>query len=436
MTYLLAQAALHQWTVRAVQPGLKRTGLLLKGLKHPENTFPIIQITGSNGKGSVAAMLSAVLMQAGFRVGRFTSPHLKDERERISIQEKIITRSAFARAVEKLLPGLRTLKRKKDPATTFEAWTVLAAEAFRHARVDIAVVEVGMGGRLDATTVWGNNVLSLLTNVQLEHTAQLGNSKLAICREKLGIAISGIPLLSAESDRKVRKFIQTQGKQRGFPVYFAGSFSHDAMRMLSWKKNGQGFTFYCESALQKYGPIQLPLSGSFQLDNAVLALLALEKLQERSWAIIPEAIKKGFLSVRWPGRMEQVAKNPQIFLDGAHNPAAIKAATQEWRTSRKKVIVIAGMMGDKDVPKMCGELLPIAKEIITVTPPDKRAISAQKLADRIAKIGKKALFSTDYIQAIQLAQLQSKGRLPILIIGSLYNIDPAKEALKKLRLGI
>ncbi|MCK5243021.1 bifunctional folylpolyglutamate synthase/dihydrofolate synthase [bacterium] len=436
MTYTQARTALHRLTVRAIQPGLKRSKKLLHMLQHPQKAYPMIQITGTNGKGSVAAILSSVLLQAGLRVGRFTSPHLRDERERIAIQGKIITRAAFVRALERLLPGLRYLHQRKDPATTFEAWTVLAAEAFHQARVDMAVVEVGMGGRLDATTAWGNNVLSLLTQVQLEHTTQLGSTKLAICREKLGIARPGIPFLSAETDTQLRKHIKAQGRQKGFPVFFSGRQKKDDMRIQSWKKVSQGFLAAFHSVQQHYGPLCLPLAGTFQLDNAGLALLALEKIELSGMTITQTDIKKGFQSVHWPGRLEQVSKKPPVFLDGAHNPAALLAATEAWRCGRKKVVVITGMMSDKDVPAMCQQLLPIAEHIITVSPPDERAIPARELAEIFYKLGKKAVFTGNYSEALRQALFKSNSQLPILIIGSLYNIEPARRVLKKVGLGI
>jgi len=434
MTYVQARAELHRCTVRAVQPGLKRTKQLLEFLDHPQCAFPALQITGTNGKGSVAAFITSVLTAAGYQVGSFTSPHLLDERERISINGVMTSKKTFARATERLLPELIRLQQDGDPATSFEAWTVLAAEIFRQEKIDIAVVEVGMGGRLDATTAWDRMVLTLLTNVQLEHTAQLGNSKLAICREKLGIARKGVPMLSSETDIRLRHYMQEQSRKRQFPLLFAGEQKNDAVRIKAWQKTKKGWKVDFHSYFESCGQIFVPLPGKFQIYNAALALLALQQLSVMGFPISTSALKQGFRSVVWPGRMEQICQTPVVILDGAHNPAAAVAVTENWLSANRKINLVVGMMQDKDIVNMCRIFAVVADKIWTVTPPDSRAVPAAELAVQFQRIGKSAQIASSFRHALHLALQATDQQGTILVTGSLYNIEPARRALKSLGL--
>ncbi|MBN1595604.1 hypothetical protein JW933_06740 [candidate division FCPU426 bacterium] len=433
MTFAQARRRLHALSVRAVLPGLHRTHRLLAGLKRPDRSFPAAHITGTNGKGSVAGMLASVLSAAGYTVGRFTSPHLAEERERITINGRMISQKAFARAVQHLLPGLRQLKQEGNPATTFEAWTALAAEAFHQAGADIAVVEVGMGGRLDATTAWERALVTMLTNVELEHTSQLGRTRKAICREKMGIGRTGIPMLAAEPDPALRREMKVIALQKRFPLFFSGSGNRDDMRIVRREATRSGWKLTCRSRRRTYARLALPLAGAFQVDNAALVLLALEQLAGRGFAISLQNLRQGLGKVHMPGRLETVGRKPGIVFDGAHNPAAVWAATQKWREAKEELTLVVGIMQDKDIKTMCRYLLPVAGNIVTVKPPDPRGLPARDLARHFHQLGKNAFPARSYRQALAQALASTPRQGGILVLGSLYNIQPARQALKNLR---
>lgn len=434
MTYARVRAAFHQLTIRAVRPGLTRARKLLTCLGSPDAACPAVQITGTNGKGSVAALLSAVLTRAGYRVGCFTSPHLRDERERVTLNGIKVSKRAFAAAGQRLLPGLKALQQAGTPATTFEAWTVLAAEVFRQAGMDLAVVEAGMGGRLDATSVWKRIILSLLTNVDLEHTRELGTSLRAICREKIAIAREGVPLLSAEARPKLRALMRAQAHERLFPIEFAGMNSSDAIQVKAWKKNLKGLQIDLILKQRDLIKIQIPWHGGFQVLNAAVAFLAIQSLKKTGYRISEKNIRQGFKSARWPGRMEMVGRKPKIYLDGAHNPAAVRALIRDWHSRSEKVCLVAGIVRDKDVSGMCREFTRTAKAVWTVAPPDPRALPARDLADCFHALGVKAEPQRSFQSALQKAIQAAGTRGTVLVAGSLYNIAPARRALARLKL--
>jgi len=433
MTYARVRAALHQLTIRAVLPGLARTRKLLAYLGHPDAAYPAVQITGTNGKGSVAALLSAVLTQAGYRVGCFTSPHLQDERERITLNGKKVSQRAFAAAGQKLLPGLKALQQAGTTATAFEAWTVLAAEVFRQDGIDLALVEAGMGGRLDATSAGKRVILSILTNIGLEHTRELGNSLSAICGEKIAIARKGVPLLCAEARPGIRGLMRAQARERIFPIEFAGMNSKDAVQVKAWKRTPKGQQIDLIFKQRNFIKIQIPWHGEFQVLNAALAFLAMHNLQKAGYQISGEDICQGFKCARWPGRMEIVSQKPKIYLDGAHNPAAVRALIREWHSRSEKVYLVAGIVRDKDVKGMCQEFAKAAKTVWTVAPPDPRALPAKELAECFQAAGVKAEPQTGFQSALQKAVQAAGTRGTVLVAGSLYNIAPARRALGRLK---
>jgi len=427
--YAQARARLQAVTVRAVRPGLDRTRRLLAFLGHPDQIIPMIQITGTNGKGSVAALADSALQAAGLCVGRFTSPHLADERERIAINGKPVSRTVFAAAVRRLLPELERMHRAGNPATAFEAWTALAAEVFRACRVGIAVMEVGMGGRLDATTAWQRTVLSVLTQVGLDHTAELGSTKEAICREKLGITRPGVLLVTGEGDPRLRRLIRQTGRQKCFPIRFAG-IPGDHAWAESWNRIAAGLRV----AVNLHGKtlkLAVTLAGSFQVGNILLAALAVASLAEAGFPVSAQAMRHGFRTVTWPGRLEKVRSLPDVYLDGGHNPEAALALAREWRERGKNVFLVMGVMKDKDASSMIKALAPVAGKVWTVSPPDAdRAMPAEELAQLWRSAGHEAQAARSYRQALARALQTAGQRGTVLVAGSLYNIAPARRALK------
>jgi dihydrofolate synthase / folylpolyglutamate synthase len=427
-----AQAALRRWTRRAVLPGLDRTRRLLALCGHPERCCPAVQITGTNGKGSVAAMISAVAQAAGYRVGRFTSPHLADERERITLNGRWVTPAAFSASVARLLPPLKRLWRQGRPVTTFEAWTVLAADLFRAQGSQLAVLEVGMGGRLDATSAWQDVRLSLLTNVRLEHTAFLGNTAGKILREKAAMARPGVPFISAETVSGLRRQLRGLARRRSFPVQFVGTRSGDSVRILGWRRLPLGLAVELQAGAKEHFHLRVPLAGVFQALNVALAVAACLELEQRGFPGLRRALAKGCKQVAWPGRMETISQRPAVILDGAHNPAAAQAVAREFQEQGQSCFLVIGCMADKDTTGIAQALAPISRQVWTVTPPDERGLAAADLAGKFLRLGVPSQPCTSVKAALAAAIAASTRKSRILVTGSLYLLEPARRAANAL----
>lgn len=432
MTYAQARAALDHWTVRAIKPGLVRTKNCLAALGSPDSFIPIIQIAGTNGKGSVAAMLASVLTEAGYAVGRFTSPHLKDERERIVINGKMISPNHFAKMVDHILPYLKKQYQLKQPLTTFEAWTVLAMLYFKERQVAIAVVEVGMGGRLDATTALKRKVLTLLTSIDLDHTTILGDTKQQICSEKLGILKKNIPLFSAVQDRQLRIFIKKSTEQKKVPLYFTGSAKEDRYQIKAVQSTIKGTKVTFDPGGNKKTVQTTTLLGAHQALNLALVLMACDYLSTLGWLVECDQITAGLQKVAWPGRLEKIVHQPGIYLDGGHNPAAIGTVVDYFKSQNKKIILILGMMEDKDTRTCCRLIGSIAKKVWTFRPDDERGLDAQQLKEQFKQPELDVTASSSLKIALQQAVKHAGSRDCILIAGSLYNIEPARQIVKRL----
>lgn len=353
-----------------IKLGLDNIKYLLERLGSPQKRLLYIHIAGTNGKGSVAAMLSSVLTRAGIKVGLYTSPHLADVRERIKINDIDITEDEFLTTAQKVIPFAL-------PQTTyFELLTAVALEYFCSNRVEIAIMETGMGGRLDATNVC-NAEIAIITDISLEHTQYLGSTIPEITREKMAIVKEGSrALLSTEL---------TEGVDYG---------------IHSWNLD------YQDIWTGKYNNLRLNLLGPHQARNCALAIKAIEVLIDKAYNISAESIYKGLANVNWPGRFQIISRQPLVILDGAHNPGAALAVkkTVETYLDGKEIILILGVLRDKDYKGIVDVLVPIAKHVITVTPNSDRALpGGKKIAEALE-------------EAIKMAQ----DNTAILVTGSLY----------------
>jgi len=303
MDYAAARSLLARLPSIEVKPGLERTRLLLETLGHPERGYPAIHVAGTNGKGSVVAILASILNAAGYRVGRFTSPDLIDLRDRIAIDGEWIEEERFAALTERIAPPLGS---GADRPTLFEALTAIALAHFAEEEVDIAVVEVGLGGRFDATNVV-DPILTILTNVDLDHTGILGDTIAKIAWEKAGIAKPAVPLLVGRLDEEGWAVVRAEAELVGAPIAESERAVYRIDRPRFPKR------------------IRLPLIAPYQEDNLRTALRAVELLRERGFPIDSEAIEEGIATVSWPGRFEVIRRDPLVVLDGAHNVAGALA---------------------------------------------------------------------------------------------------------------
>jgi len=331
-----------------IKPGLEVIENLLKKLGNPERSFGVIHVAGTNGKGSVCAMIDSVLRAAGITTGLYTSPHLISFNERICVGGKQIEDSELAELIGESERVAEEVARKlKREPTFFECATAMAFQHFRKKGVKLAVVEVGLGGRLDATNAI-MPLVSVITRVSLEHMLYLGKDIESIAFEKAGIIKQGRPVVCGATDEKALEVIRRISKERASPFFNAAE--NVSVRVVSGDMSGQKVNV--ETSGASYGTMKLPLAGAHQVENLSTAITALEVLGDVAGiSIEPDRVKAGIGETRWAGRFQLLGKDPPLIVDGAHNPGAAKvlADTLGQVSGGKPVGLVVGMCGDKDV---------------------------------------------------------------------------------------
>ncbi|MBD2615993.1 MAG: bifunctional folylpolyglutamate synthase/dihydrofolate synthase [Nostoc sp. GBBB01] len=332
-----------------VHLGLDRILNLLANLGNPHHHVPVIHVAGTNGKGSVCAYLSSVLTEAGYRTGRYTSPHLVDWTERICLNEEQISSEELNQLFQQVQAAIPL---NEQSPTQFEVITAAAWLYFAQAKVDVAVVEVGLGGRLDATNVCLEPLVTIITSISREHWQQLGPTVADIAREKAGILKPGRPVVVGKLPPDAEEMVRSRALELQCPI-----FTPQPARQIA-----TGWAEYETIQTSKFIKYPLPLAGQIQLNNSALALTALEILQQQGWHISQTAIENGMAKTRWPGRMQWTSwKNYQLLLDGAHNTAAAEVLRQYVDSldavKHKSVTWIMGMFADKDHADIFAALL-------------------------------------------------------------------------------
>lgn len=394
---------------------LERPAALLAMLGNPQDRYPIIHVTGTKGKGSVGAMCAAVLNAAGYKVGLYSSPHLQDFRERFQINGELMAADKFAALVEDLLPSFHTV----DGITWFEVVTAVAFEHFAREKIDVAVVEVGLGGRLDATNVVTPEA-SVITSLSFDHTYLLGNTLAQIAFEKGGIIKPGVPVVSAPQEQEALDTLTAIANERHAPLTLIGrDWIYQAHPP---SKTGQSVTVK-HGGQQKTYTTNLP--GAYQAINLTVALAALSHI---SLPVSEEALQDGLRNVHWPGRFELVREN--IVLDAAHNRASANWLRKTLATlyPDRRVILVFGAKADKDIFGMLDELLPIADTLVITQAIDSRAESPSNIAEIARQTG-----YTGPIEIIPPVQdaLNYANQLDgfICVTGSLYIVGEARTVL-------
>ncbi len=398
--------------------GLSSTKNLLNFFGNPHISQNYIHIAGTNGKGSVANFITSILVQAGYRVGLYTSPHLVRFTERIQINFEEISQKEVVDLVEELKKAIVP----SEPPTFFEAVTAMALTYFSKKNVDIAVIEVGMGGRLDATNII-TPLMSIITNVSFDHQQFLGNTLKEIAFEKAGIIKEGIPTITGANDKEAIEVIKKICKEKNSKLFILH-------KDFSFEKQKDGFTY--KGILGNIDDLHLSLIGDHQYENASIALAAIELLIQKGWNIRPVHIIKGLKSVKWPGRLHIVSKDPTVILDGAHNPEAIKRLKETVLSNftYKKLILILGIMEDKDISSMLEEILEIADYVIFSAPNYTRAADPIRLMELSKKVPLKKEILTPLSSAIKKALLVANKEDLVLICGSLFTVGEALAYLK------
>jgi dihydrofolate synthase/folylpolyglutamate synthase len=412
---------------------LGRMVKLMELLGNPHKTYPILHIAGTKGKGSVSALCASVLRSAGYRTGLYTSPHLHDYSERIQVDGQPIPHEILVSLVEKIKPFVASVPK----LTTFEITTALAFMYFAECNVTVAVIEVGLGGRLDATNIV-TPVVSVITSISYDHIQVLGNTLREIATEKAGIIKPGIPVVVApqldESDLAIFEITQQRGSQRisvGEDFHFQqiSRSLQDGQKLLVWKTGEQP------------EELMIPLLGEHQIQNAATAYAALRVFRDKDYPVSDQAIQNGFQNVRWPGRFEILQNDPYLVVDSAHNRDSARKLrnTLDEYFPDFQVILIFGASEDKDITGMMDELLPRVKTVIATRSFHPRAIEPQKLVELAAQFGKPIncvekveLGLTEAMKTAKFEMQQNQGiKVIVLATGSIFIAAAVREEFLK-----
>jgi dihydrofolate synthase/folylpolyglutamate synthase len=421
-----AAAYLAARTRFGIKFGLDTIRALVVAMGHPERRYKTLLIAGTNGKGSVAAYVDAALRASGLRVGRYTSPHLVRVNERIVVGGREISSRDLETAVGRVRRTAELLVRDgdlKDHPTYFETLTAAAFEHFRRRRVEVAVLEVGMGGRLDATNV-ADPLACAIVNVDFDHEAYLGTTLSAIAGEKAGVLRRGRVTVLGPLPPEARAAIARRARGVGArPVdAWAGS------RMET--RRGQ---LDLTTPRGSYAGLR-PLPGAHQRDNLLVAVRLLEEARAAGLALDLARLPAGIRHVRWPGRLQWIPGHPPLLLDGAHNPGGGRALALHLR-SRGPFVLLFGVMADKNVAELARILFPLAREVVLTRPRVGRAASPDEIAARAGAGGRRAHRVPESARALDLARRLAGDKTPVVVAGSLFLVGEVIELLRRERRG-
>jgi len=434
VTYAEATAFLYGLRRFGWRPGLATIRRLVALLGDPQAGIPFVHVAGTNGKGSTAAMLDAILRAAGYRTGLYTSPHLLSFTERIRVNGEPINEAEIVALTE----GLKTIcaahfaPETTTPAgdrlphpTFFELTTAMAFQHFRRCAVDAAVIEVGLGGRLDATNVIEPRV-AVITNIALEHEQYLGRTLAEIAGEKAGIVKARVPVVTAARGDALA-VIRQRAAEHQAPVVLVPE-------VYRWEVRESGLagqTVDLEGPQHRYESLRVALPGRHQLENAALAVAAAEAAREQGFPLDTAAIRRGLAEVVWPGRLQVVKERPRIIVDGAHNPAgteSLAAFLEEQRATLGRLILVFGVLRDKDWATMLRRLAPLADAIVLTHPPTERGADPALLAPAVGGHARVAVVA-DPERALAQAREAARAEDTIVVAGSLYTVAAALRAL-------
>ena len=415
---------------------LNRTYRLLEELGNPQHKFRTVHVAGTKGKGSVCAMVFSILREAGKRCGLYTSPHLVDFRERIRLidredgKDRLISEDEICELIEtKIKPVVENVKQEEgmDGITFFEVYTAMAFEFFAERGVDIGVIEVGMGGRLDATNVV-RPIACGITPISYDHTDKLGPTLTLIAKEKSGIIKEGSLVVSAPQEEEAARVIRDVSEKMNARLYEVGK--DISYRVLN--SSIEGSTFNITGIWSEYPALSIPLIGSHQIVNGATAVGLVELLGFNGISIAQEAIKSGLEKVEWHGRFQILSREPLIIIDGAQNRASAKVlkATVNDLFKGKRVMLILGISSDKDIEGIGNELCPMADKVIFTKANSPRAEEPVSLNARLSRFCKESIMRDNVREAISEATNNYSIDSLILITGSLYLVGEAIEYIK------
>lgn len=411
---------------------LENITVLAERLGRPDRAYPSAHIAGTNGKGSTAAFLESILRHAGFRTGLNTSPHLEKINERIRVSGEEISDAAFAETFARVRSVIEELLAKgslRAHPTYFECVTAMAFEYFSRAEAEFGVFEVGLGGRLDATNIL-TPVVSIITRIDFDHENFLGHSLREIAMEKAGILKEGVPVVVAEQHEEAREVIRERARELRCPVIETTAAYRVEKSMM---EDGCTRARVTRIATGRSMEIAPRLKGGFQLQNALTAAAAAHVLQRQGFAIPAEAIEKGIAATVWPGRLEKLHSQPDVYLDGAHNPAAARELATFWEQElgNRKILLLYGALRDKAVDEISGILFPHAAEVIFTEPRTSRAISASQLSELAGHHAAHSSVMADAEQAFDHLFSEATPQDAVFVTGSLYLVGQLRHYWKQ-----
>ena len=421
MTYNEAIKYIHSVSNFFCKPGLERVIELCHGLGDPQKELKFIHVGGTNGKGSFCAMTDSILRAQGYKVGLYTSPFVRVFNERMRVNGENIPNETLARLTERA----RTVADKMtDQPTEFELITAIAFDYFREERCDVVILEVGMGGRLDATNIIENPLLSVITGISIDHTSFLGNTTAEIAAEKAGIIKGGSPILWGGLDHDAETVIAEKAKDMQSTLY---KTAYNELENVSLSLSGSRFDF------GDFTDLHLNMLGQYQPKNAATVLSAIEILRD----ILPvseDNIRMGLKNAKWPARFEIIGREPIIIFDGAHNAEGISAAVKSAKEyfANESLIVVSGVLRDKDYHKIASDIAKISHRGFTITPDSPRALPAETYAKVLTDCGCHSTPCESVVDALNQAVFSAKEEnKAILILGSLYTYAEVMDALEK-----
>ena len=410
---------IHSVCWKGMMPGLARITELLEKMGNPQNATKYVHIAGTNGKGSTAAMTASILRKAGYCTGLYTSPFIYQFGERMQVNGEMISDEELIEITEYVKPLADSMT---ESPTEFELTTAIGFEFFKRRKCDIVVLEVGLGGLLDATNVIGCPEVAVITNIGLDHTDILGNTLEQIAFNKAGIIKENGHAVIYRGTPGVEKVFEDSCKEKNTQLRKA---NFDGLKLKSHDLFEQ--VFDCGD----YKDIHLPLLGYHQLHNAAVVLAVAETLQEIGWKITRENFYDGIRDVSWPGRFDVVCRDPLFIIDGGHNPQCLEALVkniQDYLAGRR-VIALTGVLADKDYGDMYKPVLPYIEQFVCVTPPNPRRLIATELAQHLQNVGAKATACDTIPEGVKKAMELAGNDGVVLCFGSLYTIGDIRSAL-------
>ena len=422
MNYKEAISWLNSFQRFGIKLGLERIKYICKKLGNPQDKYQIIHVGGSNGKGSVCQFLKSILCINGYRVGVYTSPHLQSLSERFVVDGKEISEKEIVSLVEKIKPIVDEME---DIPTFFEVTTAMAFQYFSDRKVEYAIIEVGLGGRFDATNIV-NPLVSVITNVSLEHQDRLGKKIEDISFEKAGIIKKNVAVVTAASGKALEVIKKKLIENNNSAIFVNKNFYEKISGGIDWQK------YLIHGVLKDYS-LRIQMPGTFQGENLAVAIATVEALQRNGVFITDESIVKGAECTKHIGRMEIFGFNPVLLLDGAHNIAAIRALKDSIKKdfAFRKLILVIGILSDKNIDEMLEIITSVADLVIVTKSSNERACNQVVLKDKVLKAGfkKEIIVKEKLNDAIAYAKSVAKKDDLILITGSLFTVGDARYIL-------